>query len=291
MPKLTERSERLLLQALKESSIEEANETNQIPPLLGGSTVVYWRKTGNDDIEIVLYSFPWFTGSLKCSVTLSHLADNAIRYFPKDADAVSALIEVLAYLRGNLSLLLPETRQGIYLRSKNLNSRSGTKKELSEIQLELVESVIIPQMGEAIVRFTEMNKRLRAEPKRGGSKARLEYQQLESLHDDYDEIQRIAKLVKKSYVTTFKTFESTHSRNGYKWEEWQEFWIKYATDLLGHEAEFLLLFAEHDNPSASEIAYRWLVAQTGYTRSYVEALVIKSRKAAGKSKRRKTDSQ
>ena len=96
MPKLTERSERLLLQALKESGIEEANETNHLPPLLGGSTVVYWRRTGNDDIEIVLYSFPWFTGSLKCSITLSHLADNAIRYFPKDADAISTLVEVLA---------------------------------------------------------------------------------------------------------------------------------------------------------------------------------------------------
>jgi hypothetical protein len=53
MPKLTERSERLLLQALKESRIEEANETNQLPPLLGGTTVVYWRRTGNDDLEIV----------------------------------------------------------------------------------------------------------------------------------------------------------------------------------------------------------------------------------------------
>lgn len=289
MPKLTERSERLLLQALKESGIEEANETNQLPPLIGGSTVVCWQKTSNDDIEIVLTSSPWFTGHLRCSVTLSHLAENAIRYFPKDADATNTLIEVLAYLRGNLTLLLPETRQGIYLRSQNLKSRSGTKKELAEIQLEYVESVITPLMVEAIARFTEMNKRLRAEPKskRGGSKARLEHRQRESLHDDYDEVRRIAKPVRKSYLTTFKTFKSTHSRGGYKWQEWQEFWVEYASKLHGHEAEFLLLFAERDNPSASEIAYRWLAAQTGHTRSYVQTLVIKSRKEAGKSKRRK----
>ncbi len=285
MPQLTERSERLLLQALEDSDIP--NETNQLPPLLGGMTVVYWRKNVNDDIEIVLNSSHWFTGRLTCSITLGKLADSAIRYFPKDADAVSTLIEVLAYLRGNIDLLLPETRQGIYLRSYNLKSRKTLKKELAELQLELVESILTPPMTEAIVRFTKMNKRLRAEPKRGGSKARLEHLQRQSLHEDYDEVQRIAKLVRKSYLTTFKTFETTHSRNGYNWEEWQEFWVKYATELTGHEAEFLLLFAERDNPSASEIAYRWLVAQTGHTRSYVEALVIKSRKEAGKSKRRK----
>lgn len=70
MPKLTDRSERLLLQALKESDIEEANETNQLPPLLGGTTVVYRRKAVNGDI---IHSF---TGG------------SAIRCFPKDTDAV-----------------------------------------------------------------------------------------------------------------------------------------------------------------------------------------------------------
>lgn len=289
MLKLTERPERLLLQALKESGIEEANESNQLPPLIGGSTAVYWRRSVNDDIEIVVNSYPWFTGHLKCSVSLSHLADEAIRYFPKDADAIITLIEVLAYLRGNLSLLLPETRQGIFLRSQNLRSRSGTKKGLSEVQLEFIESVISPLMVEAIARFTEMNKRLRAErkSKRGGSKARLEHRQIASLHDDYDEIQRIARVVRKSYLPMFKTFESTHTRSGYKWEEWQEFWVESAAKLTGHEAEFLLLFAQPDKPSASEIAYKWLAAQTGHTRSYVQTLVIKSRKEAGKSKRQK----
>ena len=292
MPKLTERSERLLLQALEESDI--VNETNWLPPLLGGTTSVYWRKVANDDIEIVLNSSHWFTGTLKCSITLGHLAENAIRYFPKDADAVSTLIEVLAYLRGNIDLLLPETRQGIYLRKHNLKSKKRAEKGMADIELatiELIESTITPLMGEAIARFTEMNKRLRAEPKRGGSKARLEHQQRQSLHDDYDEVLRIAKPVRKSYLTTLKTFKTTHSRSGYKWVEWQEFWVKYATELTGHEAEFLSLFAEQDNPSASEIAYRWLVAQTGHTRSYVETLVIKSRKEAGKSKRQKTDNQ
>jgi len=291
MAKLTERSERLLLQALEKSDIEEASETNQLPPLLGGTTVVYWRKTANDDIEIVLNSSHWFAGSLKCSITLGNLADSAIRYFPNDADAVSTLVEVLAYLRGNVSLLLPETRQGIFLRRYNLAISKIAMKDLAEAQLELVESIITPQMIEATARFTEMNKRLRAEPKRGGSKARLEHRQRQSLHEQYDEVQQIAKPVRKSYVTTFNIFETTHSRSGYNWEQWQEFWIKYATELHGHEAEFLLLFAERDNPSASEIAYRWLAAQTGHTRSYVETLVIRSRKEAGKSKPRKTDNQ
>jgi hypothetical protein len=290
MAKLTERSERLLLQALEKSDIEEANETNQLPPLLSGTTVVYWRKTANDDIEIVLNSSHWFAGSLKCSITLGYLANSAITYFPNDADAVSALVEVLAYLRGNISLLLPETRQGIFLRRYNLAIDKIPIKTLGEAQMELVESIIAPQMIEASARFTEMNKRLRAEPepKRGGSKARLEHRQRQSLHEQYDEVQQIAKPVRKSYVATFKTFETTHRRSGYKWEEWQKFWIKYATELHGHETEFLLLFAERDNPSASEIAYRWLAAQTGHTRSYVETLVIKSRKEAGKSKRQKS---
>src|SRR5260370_394455 len=63
MSKLTERGERLLLQALKQSNIDEPNETNQFPGFLAKESV-YWQRVG-DDIEIVFNSAHWFTARLK----------------------------------------------------------------------------------------------------------------------------------------------------------------------------------------------------------------------------------
>jgi hypothetical protein len=284
MPKLSDRGERLLLQALHKSQIQNPNASNRHPPLIGG-TSIYWHRVG-DEIEIVFNCAEWFTGRLCCSITLSNFTETITRLFPDDPHALSALVEMIKYLRGNLELLLSETSRGLYLRSQNLLGKQLTAPQ--RLAIEAVESMIIRPMAKTIDnRFKQMNKQLRAAPGPGGSNARLEQDLRQSMHEQYDEVQRIAKPVRKSYLTIFKTFETTHSRSGYKWAEWQEFWIKYATELTGHEAEFLLLFAERDSQSASEVAYRWLVAQTGHTRSYVQTLVIKSRKEAGKSKRRK----
>jgi len=283
MGTLSERGERLLLQALKQSNIDEPNETNQFPFLLTSETI-YWHRVG-DDIEIVFKSAHWFTGRLNCSITLGSFVENTLRHFPKDADAVLTLVDVLAYLQGNLSALTLDASRGIFLRSHNLVYKTlSTEQKLAIAQAELIVATLTT---EAPDRFTELTKRLRAEPGRGGSTPRLEHHQRQSLHEQYDQIRQIAGPIRKDYTATLHTFQSSHSRGARTWEEWQEFWRKYASDLYKYDPEFLLLFADQDNPSASEVSYRWLAKQTSYTRSYVERRVLESRKDAGKSKRRK----
>lgn len=281
MSKLSERDERLLLQALQESNIVEPNETNQFPGFEGGTTV-YWCRDG-DDIKLVVNSVYWFDGRMGTSVTLGKLTERATHFFHSDTEALHALRDLLQYLTEYLSSLLPIASRSLYWRSHNLVKAKLSASQL--LMLEEVQSAIGEDMEDVDRQLVNMNKHLRAHPSRGGSAAKLDHRERQSLHEQYDRIREIARPIKKDYNATLNTFRN---RTGYTWEQWQDFWKKYATDLYGFDEEFLLLFAEHDSPSASEIAYRLLARHHGHSRSYIEQLVLKSRREAGKPKRRKT---
>lgn len=131
-------------------------------------------------------------------------------------------------------------------------------------------------------------KRILGTKRRGGSAGKLTDEIRTSLYEYYDDIHLMAKAIKKDYNDTFKKFEKSRHQSGYKFEEWQQFWINHATALYrDYDKDFLASFAEQEHPSASEITYRWLSHRTGGKRSYVESLVKKTRKAAGKTRSRK----
>ncbi len=279
---LKKRALTLLAQALQQSDIQERNEENQFPRLFG-PTVAYWESPYEGEIKVTFSTAYWGSGSLRCSISLTELAVYAANLFSDDdAKVVKALADLLEYLRTTLSLLLPTASQDLLARSVNLVIQPH--HEL----LKGARSLLLdPMISSLENRVKETAKRLRAERGRGGSTARLEPNKRRSLHVQYDEICKIARPIKKDYDATFKRFDESHRRGGSTWEQWQEFWGRYSIDLYRHDAAFLLLFAAPDEPSASEVAYRQLAAQTGHTPSYVETLVLKSRKEAGVLKRRK----
>ncbi|HEX8458985.1 MAG TPA: hypothetical protein VF656_16950 [Pyrinomonadaceae bacterium] len=124
--------------------------------------------------------------------------------------------------------------------------------------------------------------------RRGGSEAKLTGEIRTSLHEYYDDIHLMTRPIKKDYNNTFKRFEESRRHTGYKFEEWRQFWINHAKAFYPDlDEDFLASFAETDHPSASELAYRWLSHRGCGKRSYVETLVKKSRKAAGKTRPRK----
>ncbi len=97
----------------------------------------------------------------------------------------------------------------------------------------------------------------------GGSEARLKKEVRRSLHVQYDEIYETAKIIKRDHDAALLRFDKAHRRSGYKPAQWQEFWVKYASELYEYDPAFVSLFTNQDNPSASEVAYRQLSADTG----------------------------
>lgn len=112
--------------------------------------------------------------------------------------------------------------------------------------------------------------------RRGGSKGKLEVSTRRSMHAQYDEILQIGKAIKRHYNEVFRTFDK--SRQTYKRETWEEFWLSHAKALYDYNPDFLSLFSELGDPSASDVAYKWLALHTGHSLSYIKRLVIQSRK-------------
>jgi hypothetical protein len=277
----------LLLQSLQESGIGEKHSEIDLPSTIRADTFAYWQTINDDDIEVVFLAAHW-AGQLRCSVSLISLATHAAQIFRDDAKAVSALVDALKYLKTTMFLLLPITTQDMLVRAINLHPLLKSSKRKIEALRKLRELVQDPMISDFRKRITRTAKQLRAEKiSSGGSETRLSKTERQILHTKYNAIYKIAKEIRTHHNTTLERFDQRHRRSGWNWEDWEEFWGRYAGDLYEHDAEFLLLFANQDRPSASEVAYRRLAAQTEHTRSYVERLVLKARKEAGIPKRRK----
>jgi hypothetical protein len=275
------RGRALLAKALKECEIpERAGEDTE--PRFGGQNVC-WEVVGND-VRIVFSYYHAGAGSVHCSISLGHLAIQTAQGFPKYREAVDALNDALRYLESSVSVLLPTTHLKLLRRVFNLKVWTQFDKNIRKDWLAALDQLSQPSAD----RREQAEKKFSAERDwRGGSTPRLEKEKRKSLHVEYDAIYQAAKPIKKDYDATFSRFEEARRRSGYNPKQWQEFWVKYASEMYQHDPAFLFLFANQDNPSASEIAYRQLALDTGHTRSYIESLVLDSRKKAGKSKRSK----
>lgn len=271
-----QRALELLTQALQEAGIEERNTTN-IPLTFFGETVARWEKSHNH-IEVEFYSSRMFSGNIVCRIGLTSFAERTTQLFPDDAEALETLVALIQYLKSVVSRILPSTSQNLFTRRHNLTKRklsAEQRKTIKDYESELIAS-IDPKF---IEKKRDWEREFRAETDgRGGSATRLGANERQSLHRQYDDAYKIVKGIKKDYDKVLATFTETHKRGGHKWEQWQEFWSKYATELYGQATEFLALFAEQDQPSASEITYRWLARQKGHEVSYLKRLVYKSRK-------------
>ena len=277
---LIERGRNLLGEAFKRCEIPERSDDNYRLNFFGRN--IYSEKTDND-IGIAFSYYHPGAGSMSCSISLRHLATQTARSFPEDEEAIEALVDALKYLESAVSALLPVTHHKLLRRMFNLKVRPKTDKEQQKAWIALLEQMTSAYSDSR----AEMERKLAAERDwRGGSDARLKDGERRSLHTDYDDLYETAKVIKKDHDATSIRFAESHRRHSYLPEQWQEFWGKYANDLYEHDPAFLMLFASQDNPSASEVAYRHLAATKGHTRSYIERLVLESRKEAGKPKRR-----
>jgi len=259
----------LLTEALKASNINETNSESHKPRFFG--THVSWHSPYDGEIEVTISSYSWGAGRLRCSISLVDLAMRTTEVFTVDAEAVQALTDLLDSFKTSLSLLLPASWQDILTRAFNLHVAPNDKA------MKAARKVMLDPMSTVYENATrEKLRRLRADKTQGGSSPRLQPDVRQSLHTRYDEIYNMAKPIKKDYDTMREKYDATHHRK--KWEEWQRFWSTAANELYPYGPQFLTLFASEDNPSASEVAYQWLAAQTKHAASYIPKLVARSRK-------------
>jgi hypothetical protein len=117
---------------------------------------------------------------------------------------------------------------------------------------------------------------------RGGKTSKLEPSLRQRLHLDYEALYEGAKPLKKQYNVLRKTFDANRHRKDHA--EWERFWIDHSSKLYAdYDQDYLRLFASIDNPSASEVAYKWLSMKTGLRQSYVQRIVKELRQAARKT--------
>lgn len=279
-----ERALKLLTQALQEAGIEERNSQRLT---FFGKTDVYYRTESNNYIEVEFYSVQMFTGHMRCTLGLRHLSEETARMFPNDAEAVATLVAMLNYLKNVTSGILTATAHKLFERRRNITFKSLSayqRKNIRDAEREFQASILASIDDSYVEKQRDWEKEFRGIEGRGGSAPKLGASDRRSLHKQYDDVHRLAKPIKKAYNTTFKSFAASRRQTGYNWSDWQEFWIKYAGELYDRETEFLVLFASQDNPSASEIAYRWLAAKTGHTVAYLRRLVTAARKKARPNK-------
>jgi|SRR5215213_1134232 len=279
-----QRALKLILQALQEAGIDERDSPSYMP---FGNTDAYYRKDKYNNVQVEFSQVKMFSGDLRCTLGLNYLSQETARLFPDDAEALATLIAMLNYLKDVASKILPDTAQKLFQRRRNFTFKSLSayqRKNIRAAERELRASLLASVDHRYVQKQRDWEKEFRAVEGRGGSGAKLRASDRRSLPGQYDDIHKTAKPIKKAYRATFKTFEASRQRKGYQWSEWQEFWIKYAVDLFGGDTDFLSLFCEKDSPSASEVAYRWLAAKTGYKVAYLSRLITAARKKAQSNK-------
>lgn len=280
-----QRALKLILQALREAGIDERDSPRYMP---FGNTDAYYRKDKYNNVEVEFSSVKMFSGDIRCTLGLNYLSQETARLFPNDAEALATLVAMLNYLKDVASGILPNTAHKLFERRRNLTFKSLSayqRKNIRAVEREFQSSLLASVDHRYVEKQRDWEKEFRAVKEgRGGSGAKLGTSERRSLPQQYDEIRKVAKLIKKAYNATFKSFEAGRQRRGYQWSDWREFWTRYAGDLFGGDSEFLLLFSDKDNPSASEVAYRWLAASTGHKVAYLKRLITAARKKAQPNK-------
>jgi hypothetical protein len=268
----------LLVRALQKAGIPQ-RDTYPKRRLLQSSCD--WEDTDDGDIEITFWTWHYRAGRLTCSIRVFDLASSVINVIPEH-DALNALTDACLYLKEVVLTLLSVTHNNVLARAYNLAAKSLPRSDkASRLSLSALFEMLTSPYSDS---RSASEKRLRAEPKsrRGGSDPRLPSSQRESLHAQYEVHYVRAKRVKRDYNVKLKEFQGRRRARGYTHKEWVDYWMKDAHDYPDEIQEYLALFAEIDNPSASDIAYRILAAQTGHKRSYLERLVAESRKSSKK---------
>lgn len=265
------RLEGLLIQALQQAEIPQRDQTNWLPPFLGGTTV-YWQKQGNE-IEIVFNSAKFSGGRIQCSIYLERLVGFNSKHRNENEHLIE-VVDILRYLRMVVSQILPDLEN--HLSARSLNS-------LPRKMQRIIRGIGYPFASEVRQALDTKRKeavtRLRADrEKRGGSDPRLPDEQRKSLHAQYDALHRACKTIKRDYESKLKRFAKDRKAKGYSRKEWRAHWMKGAKDYPDEIRELIGLFVQQDSPSASEVAYTVLAKRTGHARSYIPRLIAKSRK-------------
>ena len=275
-----QRAERLLLAALSQAGISERNASNQTAPILGGSTT-YWQRT-HDLIEIVTNHNNLMWGNLFSRIVLTEFSVSALRIFPDDDSAISALVALLNYLTEHCGLLMYDASQRLLLRaSRELKQKRHSLRDIA------VGQTLTDKLAENAIKnidnhWKALAGRLAGDRTRGGRDAKLPKEQRDALHVQYDTLHKISRQVKTEYSQVRKTFERQHKVRGHTHRQWQKHWNEYLASKYPKEVikGFLEIFAHVDEPSAAEVAYTKLANYTGHKRSYLPRLVAESRKTS-----------
>jgi len=277
----TERARRLSAQALQEAGVLTYEDSKLISIFSG--TIVYWQHKG-DDIEITFRTWGLFSDRIKVSISFHWISEHVARSFPNDAEAIRMLVAVLDHIKATTSELMPEVFQAMITR--RMNRLADSIPEIGEFWSSKWNKPVSLDIDK---RRAKRLKELRGE--RRQRKTWLEKTRRAKQHEVYDRLFEIAKSIKPYYDDLHRRYNKEHSQQTVPFEQWQSFWIDHAVQFYEYEKDFLALFADQDEPSASELAYRHMATDTRHSRSYIEKIVRKSRQEAGKTKRRKRTSK
>lgn len=257
-----------------------------VPPPITKSLLsrIYWRENSTGDIELVFSRWGLGIGRVECSIEATSMAQRVVDALKTHDAALNALVDVCEYWQAIIFTLLPGTHQHILKRTENmLIARSDYKPNPGWHALfEMMQGAFVDSRA-------TMEARLRADPptpptkpkRRGGSKSRLEPEKRNRLYEQYDGVHKLTKKVKREYNLALKSFARKRGARGYNLKTWQAEWTRHCADAYAPQLqELLALFADMNNPSASDVAYTFLAQLMGHSKSYMVTLVTDSRKRA-----------
>lgn len=263
----------------------EAFTRLNIPPkgvTLEGSnflSTTHWEETPLERINLIFSSWNFGAGHLSCSIEVSELVDRVLDVIADPADALATVLDICEYFKCVMFTLLPMTHHNVITRASNRNEKFlATYRTATNFQ-DFFEQVLLTLHDQREV----LEHKLRGTPKRkrGGSDPRLEPEKRNTLHEQYDGVHKLTKKIKRDYNLVLKAFAKKRGARGYTLEMWQTEWSRHCADTYAPELqELLVLFADIDNPSASEVAYAFLAQLMGHSKSYLVTLVTDSRKRA-----------